>query len=50
MAICSSMDLRNPSSGRSSSLGIPVLDPRLVDEGLGVVEVVLEQRLRACSW
>src|SRR4029077_7264707 len=24
-------------------LGIPVLDPRLVDEGLGVVEVVLEQ-------
>src|SRR5262245_11417925 len=26
-------------------LGVPVLDPRLVDERLGVVEVVLEERL-----
>ena len=45
MAICSSIDLRKPSSGCSSSLVLRSFTLRLVHEGLGVVEVVLEERL-----
>ena len=45
IAICSSIDLRKPSSGLHLVAGVAVLDLGLGDVGLGVVEVVLEQRL-----
>ena len=45
IAICSSIDLRKPSSGCSSSLVLRSLHLGLVDVGLGMIEVVLEQRL-----